>query len=279
MSHSNGSFSAGRVVANGISLAYYRSGGNKPALVLAHGMTDMGLCWARVAESLVHKYDVVLYDARGHGDSDAPPTGHDPLSRSRDLHGLLSGLDLRQPRLLGHSLGAMTVARLAANHPEMARSIVLEDPPLPNRLDEAPEPAQVKAWDEQMLEWKHSIIEQLPHSRAELEAVCRWQSPGWHDSEIGPWAEAKSKVSPHVFNTPNLMTSDWWRCLGSISCPTLMLTAEPQRGALMSDRVEVQLRQTCPHIKLVRLSGAGHNIHRDQFDRFMSIVTDFFEQS
>ena len=242
MSHSNGSFSTGRVAANGISLAYYRSGGSKPALVLAHGMTDMGLCWARVAQRLIHKYDVVLYDARGHGDSDAPPTGHDPLSRSEDLYGLILGLDLKKPRLLGHSLGAMTVGLLAANHPEMAHCIVLEDPPLPNRLDAAPEPAQVKQWDEQMLGWKHSIIEQLPQSRTELEAECRRQSPGWHDLEIAPWAEAKAKVSAHVFNIPNLMTDDWWHCLRRIKCPTLLLTAEPQRGALLSDRAEVQLR-------------------------------------
>lgn len=118
-------FKAGRVVTNGVSLRYYRSGGDKPALVFAHGMTDMGLCWTRVAESLVPKYDVVLYDARGHGESDAPATGHDPESRSEDLRGLLAALNLEKPRLLGHSLGAMTVALLAAKCPQWPHSIVL----------------------------------------------------------------------------------------------------------------------------------------------------------
>ena len=278
MDHSDAPLSSGRVIANGISLSFQRSGGAKPPLVLAHGMTDMGLCWTRVAQRLVDKFDVVLYDARGHGDSDAPQSGHDPVTRSEDLYGLLSSLNLKRPRLLGHSLGAMTVALLAANHPQMAHSVVLEDPPLPSRLDSAPEPEQVRLWDQQMLDWKHTVIEQLRLSPAELEARCREQSPHWHDLEVSPWVQAKLKVSPHVFNTPNLKTDPWWHCLQHIHCPALLLTAESERGALMSAGVEVELRELCPAIELVRLSESGHNIHRDQFDRFMSIVTAFFER-
>ncbi len=129
------SLETGRVDANGISLRYYRSGGNGPALVLAHGMTDMGLCWTRVADSLLHKYDVVLYDARGHGESDAPEDGYDPQNHCEDLRGLLLSLKLDRPRLLGHSLGAVTVALLAATYPDMVRSVVLEDPPVPEFLN------------------------------------------------------------------------------------------------------------------------------------------------
>ena len=33
------------VVANGVKLNYYRTGGSKPLLVLVHGITDDGLCW------------------------------------------------------------------------------------------------------------------------------------------------------------------------------------------------------------------------------------------
>ena len=35
---------------NGIRLHYTRTGGAKPPLVLAHGITDDGLCWSPVAE-------------------------------------------------------------------------------------------------------------------------------------------------------------------------------------------------------------------------------------
>ena len=35
------------VTANGIRLHYWRTGGDKPPLVLSHGITDSGLCWNR----------------------------------------------------------------------------------------------------------------------------------------------------------------------------------------------------------------------------------------
>jgi len=279
MSNTVSSFESGKVNANGILLRYYRSGGNKPALVLAHGMTDMGLCWTRIAQSLLHKYDVILYDARGHGESEAPLGGHDPENRCEDLHGLLLALKLEKPRLLGHSLGAMTVALLAAKYPDIPRSIVLEDPPMPEHLNETPTAEQLRTWDEQWQQWKSAIIEQLSRSREDLTAQCRRKSPHWHELEIGPWADAKLQVSPNIFNTANLFTSNWWQCLPRISCPMLLMTADFQRGALMSAAAEKELRKSCPEGTIVRLSGAGHNIHREQFERYMSIVADFFARS
>ena len=279
MPNPQSSFESGRVEANGISLSYYRSGGSKPALVLAHGMTDMGLCWTRVAEGLLHKYDVILYDARGHGDSEAPEAGYDPDTRCEDLRGLLLALNLDKPRLLGHSLGAMTVALLAAKYPDMVRSIVLEDPPLPDQLSEPAKPEQLKSWDDQWLQWKNSIVEQLRLTRSALESQCRRQSPHWHDLEIGPWADAKTKVSPNIFNTHNLMTTNWWRSLPQVSCPTMLLTADVKRGALMSATAEAELRKSCPDVTFVRLPGAGHNIHREQYERYMSIVADFLARN
>ena len=58
---------SGDVVANGIKIHYYRTGGDKPPVVLSHGATDDGLCWTRVTLALEAEYDVIMPDARGHG--------------------------------------------------------------------------------------------------------------------------------------------------------------------------------------------------------------------
>ena len=272
-------FQAETLTVNGINIRYHRTGGGKPPLVLAHGMTDMGLCWRRVAESLFHKYDVIVYDARGHGDSDAPTSGHEPENRAEDLRGLIEGLALDQPRLLGHSLGAMTVALLAAKHPTLARSVVLEDPPFRERLDVEPTDAQRAGWQRKWDEWRSSALPRRAQTQAELEGICRRQSPHWHSLEIAPWAEAKLKVSPSVFDIPNLNESDWWQTLPKINCPALLISADSSRGALMSREVEAHLRKFCPSITLVRLPNAGHNIHRDQFERFILLTSDFFARN
>ena len=60
---------SGFVDANGLRLHYTRTGGDGPPVVLAHGVTDSGLCWARVAKALSPDFDVIMVDARGHGQS------------------------------------------------------------------------------------------------------------------------------------------------------------------------------------------------------------------
>ena len=54
----------GYVETNGLRLHYTRTGGNKPPIVLAHGVTDAGPCWTPVAEALAAEYDAIMVDAR-----------------------------------------------------------------------------------------------------------------------------------------------------------------------------------------------------------------------
>ncbi|MBV9356972.1 MAG: alpha/beta fold hydrolase, partial [Chloroflexi bacterium] len=75
----------GDVVANGIKQHYARTGGDKPVLVLAHGASDSGLCWTRLAQALEGEYDVVMPDARGHGHSDAPESAYGSVDQAADL--------------------------------------------------------------------------------------------------------------------------------------------------------------------------------------------------
>ena len=55
----------GIVTANGIQQHYYRTGGDKPSLMLLHGFSENGQCWSRVAKALEQDYDVIMVDAYG----------------------------------------------------------------------------------------------------------------------------------------------------------------------------------------------------------------------
>ena len=52
---------------DGAALAFYDTGGAKPALILLHGFQSAGLMWLRTAEALDAKYRVLMPDFRGHG--------------------------------------------------------------------------------------------------------------------------------------------------------------------------------------------------------------------
>ena len=87
----------GYFVSHGTKLHYYRTGGAKPPLVLLHGITDDGLCWAPVAEVLADKHDVIMVDLRGHGKSEAPENGYDYRTMAAEVAGLINGLELENP--------------------------------------------------------------------------------------------------------------------------------------------------------------------------------------
>src|ERR1700753_3217623 len=91
--------------ANGIDIHYLRTGGDKPPVVLLHGLLANGACWSPLARALEAEFDVVMPDARGHGESSKPLTGYLYEDYARDVVGLIHGLGLESPILLGHSMG------------------------------------------------------------------------------------------------------------------------------------------------------------------------------
>ena len=96
----------GYVMSNGIRIHYWRTGAgsNKAPLVMAHGSSDDALCWTNLATEFTDRYDIIMFDARGHGLSD-PPTAADPADvQVEDLAGLIKALKLEKPVLMGLSL-------------------------------------------------------------------------------------------------------------------------------------------------------------------------------
>ena len=120
----------GYVMANGIRIHYWRTGGNKPVLLMAHGSSDNGLCWTNLAKELVDDYDIILPDARGHGLSDPPRKSDSADAQAEDLAGLIRALKLKKPILMGHSMGSSSVAWFSAKYPDIPGAVILEDPRL-----------------------------------------------------------------------------------------------------------------------------------------------------
>ncbi|MFD7324335.1 alpha/beta fold hydrolase [Streptomyces sp. NPDC059875] len=77
-------------------------------------------------------HEVVLYDLRGHGFSERPPSGYDSRSAVRDLFALLSalGLDARPVHLVGNSYGGTLALHAALARPDLVAGLTLLEPPL-----------------------------------------------------------------------------------------------------------------------------------------------------
>ncbi len=258
------------IIANGIRLHYTRTGGPKPPLVLAHGVTDDGLCWSPLAAALAPDYDVIMVDARGHGLSDAPLEDYGPIEQADDLAGVIQGLDLHSPIVLGHSMGAFTTLVLAARHPELPQATALEDPP--PWWDPAFERPFAPDWQTGMRAWITGLQQQ---PRAALIDAQRMAELSWSDSELGPWADAKLRFNLNVLNQLSDPQLDWPVLLRQVCCPALLISGDPEKGALVSPHAASLLKDQVRQLSVAHIAGAGHNIRRDQFERYLHVVQSF----
>ena len=62
-----------------------------------------------------------------------------------------------------------------------------------------------------------------------------------------------------------------------LRCPTLLLRAEVARGGIVGPEA-VALASANPHVKVVTVPNADHNIHRGQFEAFMAEVEPFLRE-
>nr|CAA9258119.1 Hydrolase, alpha/beta fold family [uncultured Armatimonadetes bacterium] len=271
----------GDVDVNGLRLHYTRTGNGdagaaaKPSLVLAHGFSDDGRCWAPVARALAPDYDVVMVDARGHGKSDAPETGYGLADLAADLHGVITGLGLHRPAILGHSMGGATTLVLAGTYPEVPGAILIEDAGAPNLGAGASTPETDARWA-RMRAWVTAL---KGKTRDELIESQRAETPHWTEDELGPWADAKLRLSPNVLNRRDAAPVDWPALLPHITCPGLLITAEPARGAMVTEEGARELQAMIPQLRVAHIPEAGHSIRRDRFDRYLRVVRDFLEQA
>lgn len=266
-------FSQNYVQANDLQLFYHRAGGgngrSKPPLVLLHGYTDNGLCWARVARDLQDDYDVFMPDARGHGRTQGDVQIFSYEQLAADVVAFIQALGLQRPFLFGHSMGALTALIVAAQAPQQVRALVLEDPPFMTEQQDAPVDmaAIQKTIDDNLAFQKRPLAERM--------AACRSNDPGWSEEEVVPWAESKGEYNPEIqaIGVRRRMHQYSWREVApEVQCPVLLLTAE--RGIITTETA-VAATRLIPNCKTVQLPDAGHCIHRDAYEATMRPVSAF----
>lgn len=260
---------AGNVDASGVRIHYHRTGGDKPPVVLAHGITDDGLCWTRLARALEADYDLIMVDARGHGASDKPDSGYSPRDHAEDLAAVIRQLGLDRPVVIGHSMGAGSTANLLAAYPGLAAGAVLEDPPWRMPGQEMGNPDAT--------EMAERIARRKLLSREQLLTEGRADNPLWSEEEFPAWIDAKLSVSPNVAAYVGRNRTPWTELVAQFAAPVLLVRGDPERGGIIGPEQAAQAMALNPLVTVVHLPGAGHNVRREQFDGYVSAVRSYLQ--
>ncbi len=245
--------------------------------MLVHGFSDDGLCWTPVARDLESAYDITMLDARGHGRSD-PIAATATVDIVADLFGLIQALGLVRPAILGHSMGAMAAEQLAARYPAQVGEILREDPPWRELPSEGDAEREAARWRERMEAWEAGTRLLRTRSRAEIVAIARAEHPDWPEAELGPWADSKLRLDLDIFRSPLLPQMHWTELAPRITCPTLLITGDPDRGAIVTPEVAQQVLALLPCGRHAHIPNAGHSIRREAYPRYIEAVRAFLAQ-
>jgi pimeloyl-ACP methyl ester carboxylesterase len=236
-----------------------------------------------MAADLAGSYDVIMTDARGHGHSGSSAAEVSIALLADDAAAVIRALGLQKPYLLGHSMGGITAATVAANYPDVVRAVVLEDPALqdkpPSQTDinkgllvtGEEQPAQ-SGW-----QWLFEL-RALPHE----ERIARGHAlnPTWAEEEIIPWADSKAEMNIALLE-PALAAvnnSRWREIMARIQCPILLITGDPELGVVVTPEVAQQAAHLWKQGEVVHIAGAGHNIRRDRYAEMMGAVKAFLNK-
>jgi pimeloyl-ACP methyl ester carboxylesterase len=269
----------GYVEGDGIRLHYYRTGGDKPQVVLNHGAMDDGLCWTRVALDLESDYDVIMLDARGHGLSDSGRGDYTSAARAADAIKAIENLRLDRPVIGGHSMGADTSLHVAAMRPDLVKGVYMEDPPITMPGEPVFSDDLTEGKDVGKLIYRMTMVFKILPNFA-VKPLAKKAMPVSPDEEIIPWLNSRKRLSMDFLNQlrtapEDLLNASPFDILKKIAVPALLIMGDRDSGAIVSEEVAEEMKTIMPGLQVAHLAGANHDIRRAKFNDYMAALKDF----
>lgn len=289
-------WSDGFVYANGIRIHYYHAvpAPEKPVIVMVHGITDIGLNWTTLTWELEDDYNIFMVDARGHGLSDPFTSADDTTTLVKDVVAFVKAMNFEKPILMGHSMGAATVMKVGAEYPELAKAIIMLDPLLSYRDlrrrqseegNEEKENNNSKTAQQEntapdklsisMFGSPETLVAQNNYNFDDLVATCQRQTPKWDIVDCKYWALSKKQYHGAYADDAWQVMSGVMRtgdALSKITVPALILKADAPPEVRKANEEAASVMQNG---KLVHIDDAGHNLHHDQLERTVEVLTEF----
>lgn len=110
---------------NGVRIHFTDTGGDGPAIVFSHGLLMSGLMFEDQIAHFKTTYRCITFDHRGQGQSGVTEDGYDIETLAEDAAALLRFLDVGPCHFVGLSMGGFIGMRLAAQHPELLKTLTL----------------------------------------------------------------------------------------------------------------------------------------------------------
>lgn len=152
-------------------------------------------------------------------------------------------------------MGAAIAFGLGARYPGIPAALVLEDPPW---FDASPTPLRAQPGRPnpmaQLVEhWQSLTVEQII-------AETHLEHSNWSELITQRWCAAKKQLDPNFLATNSFPRANWRTALKKIACPTLLITADPALGGIVTPAMAQAAQQINSQVQVVHFPGVGHHI-------------------
>jgi esterase len=262
------------IEVNGYHMAYRDEGSGAP-LVLVHGAVNDYRVWAGQVPEFAEKYRVIAVSLRHYYPERWNGVGDDFSIEQhiKDVAAFISRMNVGKVHLLGHSRGGSVVLNVAKRHPELIRTLILEDASgLEMLLPDTPENQRLAA---EGLAVREALAKAL--ARGDIDAGVN----AYIDSLSGPGAHLRIPPERRQIVLDNIGTAlktegrPPTTCaeLTTLNFPVLLMNGE--RSPARYPAMYAAMRRCRDFPVPVVIPGAAHNMHRDNPAAFNSAVLKF----
>ncbi|MDA4135028.1 MAG: alpha/beta hydrolase [Thaumarchaeota archaeon] len=281
------------VDVNGVSLYYEDFGSGRP-IVFSHGIPTDHRAWSGQTGPFSKVHRVITYSRRyaypnkREGDVTDSTVGNN----AEDLRGLIEKLDAGPVDLIGHSYGGFIAAQLAADHPELVRSLVLVEPAISTLLvtDERSQaqmlsllirsPSVALSAREFQLKSLYPSLRALDGGETEMAVTLNVDGVQGASGSFAAMPEPQRKMMLDNARTiAELRTKfpPFKSQIHKITCNTLVVNGE--ESALWLRRIGKIAATSLPHAWFAMISKSRHFPHIEKAQEFNERVLNFLSTS
>lgn len=245
---------------NGVNI-YYEVHGSGPALILTHGYSATSQMWKGQIEPLSKKHKLIIWDMRGHGQSDYPAdqSEYSEDHTVADIAAILDATGDKTAIVGGLSLGGYMSLAFYRKHPERVRSLLIIDTGPGFKKDDARD-----GWNKTALTRADTLEKD---GLATLKTGSAERAYAVHRDALGLAKAARGMLTQSNANVINL--------LPDIKVPSIVVVGSKDTPFLAaSDYMAAKI----PGCEKAVIQDAGHAANIDQPEAFNKAIVGFLDR-
>ena len=253
---------------------HYEMFGQGVPFVLVSGTGWPGEPWKLYqAPAFAERYQVIVYDHRGVGKSDAPAGYYSTRMFARDAANLLDAIGIKEPaHIMGHSMGGTVSLLYAAKYPGRAKSLIVIDSTVNLSAERIGRLRDIGSRPGKNYETQDELVSRYRlrpgDSLATPDVVQHIARNSSKQAEDGTW---RHKFDRAVYATRQVF--DGTPLWADVKIPALLVKGD--RSERITPEVVAETRKLAPQVELAEVSNTDHHVTLDNPIGFLEAVRPF----